>query len=202
MSPLYVLLGFFVLGTSGTMCEDRNSCSNSLYQFENCLKTHDTAVGNRIDTLEAEVEKLKEAATPLVSFFAELKADVQVVTGSLNFDHMLLNEGHAYNCSTGVFTSPVHGVYSFMLTIGMPTPESATDYLRLRIMKNKEVVGYLFIEWEGMWLKRSEVTIVELQAGDQVYVQIDTAPVGFTAIAGTSHHSHFSGFLIGKSSCD
>ncbi|XP_062604480.1 complement C1q-like protein 4 [Saccostrea cucullata] len=202
MSPLYVLLGFFVLGTSGTMCEDRNSCFNSLYQYENCMKHMIQRWETELILLEAEVEKLKEAATPLVSFFAGLKADFQLVTGQMNFDHMLLNEGHAYNCSTGVFTSPVRGVYSFTLTIGMPTPESAKDYLRLSIMKNKERVGYLYIEWEGMWLKRSEVTIVELRHGDQVYVQIDDVPAGFTTIGGLPYYSHFSGFLIGKSSCE
>ncbi|XP_061195202.1 complement C1q-like protein 4 [Saccostrea echinata] len=199
MMPLYFLLCFFVFRVSGSMCEDRISCSNSLYQYENCLKTHDTAVVDRVTTLETEVTKLEEATTPLVSFFAGLKTDVKVATGHLTFDRDLLNEGHAYNCSTGVFTAPVHGVYSFTLTIGMPTPNTATDYLRLHIMKNKEIVGYLFIEWEDMWLKRSEATLVELHEGDQVHIMIDTAPAGFTTIAGTSYHSHFAGFLIGKS---
>ncbi|XP_061195383.1 complement C1q-like protein 3 [Saccostrea echinata] len=202
MALFFSLLGFFIVTVAGSTCGDRNSCSMELYEYENCVKAQHTAMEVRLHTLETEMKRLHQENSRVVSFFAGLSASVTPVIGLLKFDNVMLNRGEVYNGTTGLFTAPVNGVYSFTLTIGLPQPEQATDYFRMHIMKNKEIIGYLFIEWEGKWTKRSESVVVELQEGDRVHAMVATAPAAFTQIGGTSSYpgtpysSHFSGFLI------
>ncbi|XP_062591951.1 complement C1q tumor necrosis factor-related protein 6-like [Saccostrea cucullata] len=129
---------------------------------------------------------------------------MKVVIGTLIFDNVLINKGGAYNGKTGIFTAPVSGSYFFVVTIGLPTPSAAkgSNYVRIHIMKNGKISSYLFIGTEGLWVKRSENTILELSKGDRVNLYMRTIGSGFSVIAGKSkypgatYHSHFSGFLI------
>ncbi|XP_062602483.1 collagen alpha-2(VIII) chain-like isoform X2 [Saccostrea cucullata] len=199
----FLLLNFFVLAVTGSLSGDRHSCSNTLSQYENCLKTHDLTMETRIQNLETEMKNIQAGTRQVVAFHASLSTDVKVEKGPLKFDKVLFNRGNGYNDTAGVFTAPVQGVYSFTLTLGPYTPKTAPDLFRVQIMKNREIVRYLYIEWKGSWLKKSENTIVELQVGDEVDVRMYNAPAGFTSIGGTNNHpgssyySHFSGFLIG-----
>jgi hypothetical protein len=137
------------------------------------------------------------------SFLAGVIPSAKLINGStLKFNNVMLNLGGGYNGTTGIFTAPLKGVYSFTLSIGINAPEEASNYLNFHIMKNKDIVGFLFVEWEGKWLKRTESTVVELEKGDRVHVMVANAPVEFGDLPGASdypgstHTSHFSGFLV------
>ncbi|XP_061184815.1 complement C1q tumor necrosis factor-related protein 6-like [Saccostrea echinata] len=131
-------------------------------------------------------------------------SNIKPVVGTLVFGNVLINKGGAYNGKTGMFTAPVSGTYFFMVTIGLPAPSTSNgrDYLRIHIMKNSKMSSYLFIGPEGLWIKRSENTLLELSKGDRVNLFIKTTGSGFPYIAGKDHypgstyHSHFSGYLI------
>ncbi|XP_048742445.2 cerebellin-3-like [Ostrea edulis] len=203
MGPLFCLLGVFVITVAGSSCSDRNSCSMKLYEFENCLKTQHTAMEVRLQALETEMKELHEDTSYHASFLAGITPSVKLVNRSmLIFNNVMLNKGGGYNGTSGIFTAPVKGVYSFTLTIGLHAPEVATNNLEFHIMKSTEIVGFLFIEWEGKWLKRSESTVVDLQAGDRIHVMVAIAPDEFDELPGASdypgsaYNNHFSGFLI------
>jgi hypothetical protein len=135
---------------------------------------------------------------------ASLATNTVPVSGAnLVCSKVLTNKGGAYNGKTGIFTAPVSGSYFFMFTIGLPTPSSARDHLRIHIMKNGKISAYLFIAPEGNWVKRSENTLLQLKKGDKIYLYIRTHGGGsFSYIGGSSsypgavYHTHFSGFLI------
>ncbi|XP_061183648.1 cerebellin-3-like [Saccostrea echinata] len=137
--------------------------------------------------------------THQISFMATASRDIKpIVGGTLIFDQVLTNKGGAYNRNTGIFTAPVSGSYFFVVTVSIPTPSPANgqDYVRIDIMKNGKLSGYLFIGTQGIWIKRSENTLLELSKGDKVNLHVRTTGSGFQRIAGGSYHSHFSGFLI------
>ncbi|XP_062602487.1 heavy metal-binding protein HIP-like [Saccostrea cucullata] len=202
MALYFSLLAFCIVTVAGSTCGDRNSCSLELFEYENCVKTQHTAMEVRLHSLETEMKKIHKETSLVVSFFCGLSASVTPVLGHLKFDNVMLNKGDGYNRTTGVFTAPVDGVYSFTLTISLPQPEKATDYFQMYIKKNKETIGYLFIDWGGKWTKRSESVLVELQKGDLVHTMVAIAPAEFTQIGGNStypgtlYSSHFAGFLI------
>ncbi|XP_062580398.1 cerebellin-3-like [Saccostrea cucullata] len=129
---------------------------------------------------------------------AKASHNIKPVIGTLTFDNVLTNKGGAYNGKTGIFTAPVSGTYFFVVTVSMPTPSPANgkDYVQMDIMKNGKSSGYLFIGTQGLWIKRSENTLVELSKGDKVNLKVRTTGSGFSNIAGYYYHSHFSGFLI------
>ncbi|XP_061171941.1 complement C1q tumor necrosis factor-related protein 3-like [Saccostrea echinata] len=151
--------------------------------------------------LESKVKSVGpslNSPTHHISFMATAASNMKIIRGTLIFGNVLTNKGGAYNNNTGIFTAPVSGSYFFMVTIGLqaPTPANNKDYLRIHIIKNSRVAGYLFIGTEGLWLKRSENTLLELSKGDKVYVNLSDPATGFPYIAGGNHLSHFSGFLI------
>jgi hypothetical protein len=135
---------------------------------------------------------------------ASLATRIVPVSGAnLVCSKVLTNKGGAYNGKTGIFTAPVSGSYFFMFTIGLLAPSSANDYLRIHIMKNGKISSYLYVGPEGMWIKRSENTLLQLKKGDRVHLYIKTHGGGsFSYISGSDsypgsvYNTHFSGFLI------
>ncbi|XP_048774045.2 cerebellin-1-like [Ostrea edulis] len=184
---------------------NRNGCGLHLSEYETCIKKEFTSLKSKVQLLERAISGIStERKVDTISFMASPATNIKPVSGAtLIFGNVLTNKGGAYNGRTGVFTAPVSGSYFFMCTIGLPAPSSANDYLRIHIMKNGKISSYLFIGAEGMWIKRSENTLLQLQKGDKVYLKIRTNGGGqFPYIAGSStypgavYHSHFSGFLI------
>jgi hypothetical protein len=60
MGPLSCLLSFFVVTVAGSTCSDMSSCSMKLYDYDNCMKTHHTAMEVRLHHLEKEMKALHE----------------------------------------------------------------------------------------------------------------------------------------------
>ena len=68
--------------------------------------------------------------------------------------------------------------------------------LHLFIMKNVEQVGYVYLDHnDDRWLFRSTSIVVQLSAGDKVFVKVANAGArGY--INGSHFHTIISGFLI------
>ncbi|XP_062596137.1 complement C1q tumor necrosis factor-related protein 3-like [Saccostrea cucullata] len=177
-----------------------NACGLHLTEYDTCMRERLTHLESKVEYIESSLNRTIHH----VSFLAAPTRHMKPVRGTLIFDNVLNNKGGAYNGKTGIFTAPVSGSYFFMVTIGLPAPSTSkgSDYVRIHIMKNGKMSSYLFIGTEGLWIKRSENTLLELSQGDKINLFIKTTGNGFPYIAGKDHypgstyHSHFSGFLI------
>lgn len=111
------------------------------------------------------------------------------------FDDVITNVGHAYSSVTGVFRAPVDGNYMFSM-IGTVKPEPGSHSIHLLLKRNGNTIGYLFLDSnQDYYLKRTEVAVVSLTSGDEVFVQVDFVS-GPHSLIGCCFHTHFSGFLI------
>ncbi|XP_062570406.1 uncharacterized protein LOC134232461 [Saccostrea cucullata] len=177
-----------------------NACGLHLTEYDICTKERLAHFESKVESIERSLNR----TTHHVSFMAGPASNMKPIVGTLIFGNVLTNKGGAYNGKTGIFTAPVSGSYFFMVTIGLPTPSSAegSDYIRIHIMKNGKISSYLFIGTKGLWVKRSENTLLELSKGDKVNLYLRTTGSGFPYIGGkynypgATYNSHFSGFLI------
>ncbi|XP_062596136.1 cerebellin-3-like [Saccostrea cucullata] len=171
-----------------------NACGLHLAEYDACIKKKFTHLESKVESIESSLNRTSHH----VSFMATASRNIRPTIGTLIFDKVLTNKGGAYNGKTGVFTAPVSGSYFFMVTMSIPTPTPANgrDYVRMNIIKNGQLSGFFFIGTQGVWIKRSENTLLELSKGDKVNMNVKTTGSGFSYIAGNYYYSHFSGFLI------
>uniref|UniRef100_A0A3P9Q9T8 Complement C1q-like protein 2 n=1 Tax=Poecilia reticulata TaxID=8081 RepID=A0A3P9Q9T8_POERE len=111
---------------------------------------------------------------------------------TLVYTRVMTNLGNAYNQHTGIFVAPVRGMYyfTFFYHAGGEHP------VGLDLMKNNQVVVH---SADHMTLNDGadnggNAAFMELQQGDQVYVQMQPN----THIWGNSYSTTFSGFLLHK----
>ncbi|XP_060593899.1 complement C1q-like protein 3 [Ruditapes philippinarum] len=144
-----------------------------------------------------EIDELKQSDHQSVAFMAQLsKILVNPPQHTVViFDSVLTNVGGAYKPSSGMFLAPVNGTYTIHL-VASSTPKTTSEYLHLYIMHNMLKVGYIFLDQNSdRWLMRSTAIVVQLRAGNTVFVKIgNTNPKG--TLAGSDFHTVFSGFLI------
>ena len=115
-------------------------------------------------------------------------------TGVVIFDTAVVNQGSHYDTSTGKFTAPVAGVYSFS-TVVLSNNDGTDNYFRSEIHINGTTYAvsqaYTFSDND---FGSSFSTVASLSANDYVQVVAVTAPVYGS---GNTNYTHFSGFLIG-----
>uniref|UniRef100_A0A3B3VBB8 Complement C1q-like protein 2 n=1 Tax=Poecilia latipinna TaxID=48699 RepID=A0A3B3VBB8_9TELE len=109
---------------------------------------------------------------------------------TLVYTRVITNLGNAYNQHTGIFVAPVRGMYyfSFFYHAGGGHP------VGLNLMKNNQLVVQ---SSDHKTLNDTadnggNAAFMELQQGDQVYVQMQPN----THIWGSSYRTTFSGFLL------
>lgn len=141
---------------------------------------------------------------PNVAFFSYLTDNIVHPSAGTRmiFRGVDVNTGSAYDATTGVFTAPVPGVYSFAFTASVP-PRTSDHRIHFVLMKNGRHEMYVFLDGHTQfWLQRSSNTVVHLNKGDTVWMEIPSA-TGSNTVAGhgnfnvgEQYHTHFSGFLI------
>ncbi|XP_051813943.1 complement C1q-like protein 4 [Acanthochromis polyacanthus] len=110
------------------------------------------------------------------------------------YKHVFLNLGGGYMVSTGVFTAPLSGVYSFALTIYGKAPNNNTLAVCASLRVNGTVVTGP--TEKGMYDREDSATTVvavKLKAGDEVDVVL---PAGCFVCDNSSHFNTFTGFLL------
>ncbi|XP_043946511.1 complement C1q-like protein 2 [Protopterus annectens] len=132
------------------------------------MKKGEELYKERLNTLREELKKLKDE--PKIVFSASVLTALGPFDTARRIDYtdVTVNEGNAYNPTTGVFTAYIRGVYFFSYTA-----VSQKVKLVISLMKNdKRVVS--------LWNKGdsdsgdlfSNAVILSLEVGDWVYIKL------------------------------
>lgn len=84
-------------------------------------------------------------------------------------DKVSLNEGNAYNKTSGIFTAPSDVIYSFTWTIST----AAGTYFVTEIVLNGETVAYNHADGRGHdgWPMTSSHANIKMKKGDKVWIR-------------------------------
>lgn len=109
----------------------------------------------------------------------------------IKFGRTLYNGQNAYNPATGIFTSPLSGVYYFAYHVHVKGTS-----LWVALYKNNVPATYTYDEYKkGYMDQASGSAVLELKESDQVWVQMPSDQAN--GLYSTEHiHSSFSGFLL------
>jgi hypothetical protein len=111
------------------------------------------------------------------------------------FDHVITNVGNGYSPSHGHFTAPIRGVYIFFVVItNVPRYSSS-----IQLLKNGGWIGSALAHGSNqnsdLFVTSTIAATVELQAGDEVWVQNEYSFSSVEELDGAGFSS-FSGHLI------
>lgn len=110
----------------------------------------------------------------------------------IKYDNAILNLGDAYHPNSGTFVAPHAGLY--ILSAAILTGIDDTTIVYADLTKNGDVLARLHaVQYDGYALQTSITIVAQLEAGDQVWVNISgTQNVSIWG----EHYSYFSGALI------
>ena len=133
--------------------------------------------------------------TKSVSFYVQRKSEFALYDAIIPFQSARLNEGDAFNLTSGVFTVPINGIYIFQFSA---LKESTAHTLAIRLQVNGENVGsaYTSKSISEPKVKGTEESIslsasLRLAAGDKVNLR------NYGALYDDhNHYTHFIGWLV------
>ena len=116
----------------------------------------------------------------------------------MSFDVEILNVGGAMNSTSGIFTAPRDGIYSFSFT-GLAWLPAASSRIRLilQMYLNGNFIGQGYADEDntaGQHETFSFQSTSNLAAGDQIWLQIYDMPTG--AFLRGGYYDQFSGYLL------
>ncbi|XP_008420786.1 complement C1q-like protein 2 isoform X1 [Poecilia reticulata] len=158
------------------------------------LKQKGEALETKLKETESQVLVLKQKEALKVVFSAGILGNAAIgpfkTPTTLIYTRIITNLGNAYNQNTGIFVAPVRGMYYFTFFYRA----GGEHKVRLVLMKNNE---YVVESSDHKTLNDGadnggNAAFMELQQGDQVYVQLYPD----THVFGGSHTTTFSGFLL------
>nr|XP_034307450.1 complement C1q tumor necrosis factor-related protein 2-like [Crassostrea gigas] len=85
------------------------------------------------------------------------------------FDKVSLNEGNAYNKTSGIFTAPMDGIYSFTWSI----LTQSGKYFVSEIVQNGHKVASNYCDGRGhdYWSMSTEHANIKMKKGDKVWIR-------------------------------
>ncbi|XP_061186501.1 collagen alpha-2(VIII) chain-like [Saccostrea echinata] len=104
------------------------------------------------------------------SFHANLQNNLYnvEVNTTIKYQNVLLNEGNGYNPTTGIFTAPEDGVYSFSWSI--LTKKGGTVYV-MAMVENETKIRTCIKNLQDDYISVSGHLLHELKKGNQVWIQ-------------------------------
>uniref|UniRef100_A0AAQ4P9W6 C1q domain-containing protein n=1 Tax=Gasterosteus aculeatus aculeatus TaxID=481459 RepID=A0AAQ4P9W6_GASAC len=144
---------------------------------------------SRIDALEKQ-----NPEKPKVAFYTALTDAGQVgpynADVTLKYSKVFTNIGNAYSPSTGFFTAPVKGVYSFQFTAA----SYSKGYMGVLVFKNNQRIMYYEKSNDGRFVDYlTNSVVLELIAGDEVHLVL---PPNHHLFESGNNHNTFSGALL------
>ena len=122
------------------------------------------------------------------------------------FEVEVLNIGNAMDLTSGIFTAPRTGIYSFSFTGFVHIPASSHRlYIYVEMHLNGNVTGKGHAAHEGsaydQWPSYSFQSTLDLQKADKIWLQI-SGIAGTSLYDSSSHLNHFSGWLLEENISD
>ena len=116
------------------------------------------------------------------------------------FDVEVLNIGGAMNLTSGIFTTPRAGTYSFSFIGFAHIPGSSSKLgLAVRMYLNGNLIGSGLADEAGTANQFETLSLqsaLNLQKGDQISLQINQMDTGTYLHDSSNHYNHFSGWLL------
>ena len=117
-------------------------------------------------------------------------------TGTVVFDTVMLNQGSHYDNSTGIFTAPIAGLYSFSFNV-LSDNDGSDSYFSTSLYKNGS--GYARVQnrtEDDNDFGSSMSVIASLSASNTVQVVQHTVNV-YGTTSSDDNYTWFCGYLIG-----
>ena len=137
-----------------------------------------------------------------VNFYVQRNVNFNTTGTPIPFDVEKLNVGGAMNSTSGKFTAPRDGIYSFSFT-GFPRlpASSSTVFLRVLMYLNGNVIGRGYADEVGSTTTMQYETLsfqstFNLQKGDDIWLEINGMSTGTYLNGGL--YTHFSGHLLAE----
>ncbi|VDI72886.1 Hypothetical predicted protein [Mytilus galloprovincialis] len=164
--------------------DDYHSIINRL----NNLTNEVGALKNKVEALEKENALLRH---PAVAFLVEKTKTLSGQNHHIYYDSIKLNVGNAFYLAHGNFIAPVKGIYLFSIT----ACSYNSHVIVLELTVNAAVLGKVLAGDQNYAECTSKSFLVQLSAGDDVYVQHET--VGDYLYSNPSYgYPSFSGALL------
>ena len=141
-----------------------------------------------LNSNELTTTKSAFSAARLTTLTAPRESDV-IIT----FEHVFTNFGNHFDTYTGVYTSPVSGAYYFSFNIHMASTHK-NPYVKL-MLNGKMQVSVHDYDFRDAFDSTSNSCILEMQAGDQVWLQLDADN---EVSSNSNRYTTFSGYLLFK----
>uniref|UniRef100_UPI003AB01DCD complement C1q-like protein 4 n=1 Tax=Centroberyx gerrardi TaxID=166262 RepID=UPI003AB01DCD len=156
----------------------RSCCcaSHRLYELEDQTFTRMTGLWQSLsqlgDNFQESIGGLRVAFTasmsPRTHCFGPFTSNVPIP-----YDVISLNHGQGYNPALGVFTAPRSGLYSSFLAYSKVGGPGDRMYYNLQLMRNGEMMASTWEDnWEDSEDSSSQMVLLPLQKGGQVYVEL------------------------------
>jgi hypothetical protein len=139
-------------------------------------------------------------STP-VYFYALRNSAFDRANVPIPFQSEKINMGGGMNLSTGKFTAPVTGVYFFSFTglAGFPSSTGQNVHLKIAFYLNGSYLSTAEVAEANTPGHSSTLTMqstLNMQRGDQIWLQIWSISPGVRLWDSNYHHNHFTGFLL------
>lgn len=107
------------------------------------------------------------------------------------FDNVSLNEGKAYDSTTGIFTAPCDGIYSFSWT----TLSKGGKYFITEIVRNGQVIAYNYTDGRGRtgFVMSSSHANIKMKKDEKVWIRTYES---YGQFVHGKNWSNFSGFKM------
>ena len=161
---------------------------NGIIQQPNCFAGFQTWIG------------YVDVKSSPVYFFVQRNATVFDATRTpIPFDVERLNVGGAMNLTSGIFTAPRDGIYSFSFSglVFFPPSSSSRVYLHIYMYLNGSNIARGAADEFGTSEQYETISFqstFNLKAGDQIWIEIDRMYTG--VYLDDNYFTHFSGHLL------
>ena len=135
-----------------------------------------------------------------VYFYVQRNTSYSAMGSIMPFELTRLNIGGAMNTSSGIFTAPRNGIYSFHFSCTTHHPASLLGdvYVFISLILNGNNIGRSETRSndDDSYYTQSLHSTLELKTGDEVWISIAAIDGGASLYDSSNHYTHFTGYFL------